>query len=62
VACHSPHASPRPHLLLDEGVALCERCHDRGRERWRKIHTDAGAEGMGCFDCHDGHMKQAPQK
>jgi predicted CXXCH cytochrome family protein len=58
VACHSPHASRGPHLLLETGAALCERCHDRGRDRWKKIHADAGAEGMDCSDCHDAHMKK----
>jgi predicted CXXCH cytochrome family protein len=59
VSCHSPHASPRQHLLLETGVRLCERCHDRRRDRWKKIHADAGAEGMDCTDCHDAHMKKA---
>ena len=26
--------------------------------KWKKIHADAGAEGMDCFDCHDAHMKK----
>ncbi len=56
VACHSPHASSRPHLLVKEGAGLCVRCHDRGAAKWKKIHADAGAEGMDCFDCHDAHM------
>jgi predicted CXXCH cytochrome family protein len=58
VACHSPHASPRAKLVVDEGPRLCARCHDRGKERWRKIHADAGAEGMECADCHDAHLKR----
>jgi predicted CXXCH cytochrome family protein len=58
VACHSPHASPRAHLVLDEGTALCARCHDRRAERWRKIHADAGADGMECADCHDAHLRK----
>jgi predicted CXXCH cytochrome family protein len=58
VACHSPHASPRPHLVLRTSPALCDRCHDRGRTRWRKIHADAGAEGMDCGDCHEAHPKK----
>ncbi|HEY6098330.1 MAG TPA: cytochrome c3 family protein, partial [Anaeromyxobacter sp.] len=56
--CHSPHASPRPHLALEASPALCDRCHDRGRPAWKQTHADAGAEGLACADCHDGHMKK----
>lgn len=58
IVCHSPHASPRAHLVVDASPGLCDRCHDRGRARWKKTHADAGAEGMACGDCHDGHMKK----
>jgi predicted CXXCH cytochrome family protein len=57
-ACHSPHASSRPHLAIASGAALCDRCHDRGRPRWKKLHADAGAEGMDCVDCHEAHPKK----
>jgi predicted CXXCH cytochrome family protein len=58
VACHTPHASSRPHLLIDAAPALCDRCHDRRAQRWKKLHADAGAEGMDCLDCHDAHMSK----
>ncbi len=57
-ACHALHASPRPHLMVETGTALCDRCHDRRRDRWKKIHAEAGAEGNACLDCHDAHLKK----
>jgi predicted CXXCH cytochrome family protein len=57
-SCHSPHASPRERLLVEANPALCDRCHDRGRPAWKKLHADAGAEGLTCGDCHDAHMKK----
>jgi predicted CXXCH cytochrome family protein len=55
VVCHKAHSSDRPHLLVQEGAALCQTCH-------AEIQTAAspgmhlhGALEQGCTKCHDPH-------
>jgi predicted CXXCH cytochrome family protein len=54
-ACHEPHASQAPKLLMEEGRALCLRCHvTTGYEidSMPLVHEPALGE---CLVCHDPH-------
>lgn len=56
-ACHDPHGSDHPRMLLAEpGKALCVTCHDR-----EAATLGSGAKPhKACSDCHDPHSTAEP--
>lgn len=58
LACHDPHMSSRPTLLVESGPKLCAPCHE-------EIVSAAGAEGGhvvasdDCLTCHEPHAAAA---
>ena len=55
-ACHSPHQSARPYLLLqDNGPALCGQCHSAEDLQRTALHAaNPTAECTGCHNAHAG--------
>ena len=51
-ACHEPHSSERPALLVDSEAAVCESCHENALA----THEFPGAADFACGDCHDPHV------
>ncbi len=54
VACHDPHQSDNPKLLVKNEDELCVDCHEDAEEFQKKPHVHA-ALGNGCTTCHDPH-------
>lgn len=52
-ACHSPHSSENPKLLLRTGQDLCLNCHESGKLTVTGEHENIG--GSPCTDCHNPH-------
>jgi len=52
-ACHSPHNSDNPKLLLNVGQALCINCHDATRLATTQEHENIGDQP--CTNCHNPH-------
>ena len=55
-ACHSPHASKNPKLLVEQGEALCLTCHKEMGDQLKaaKVTHKPVMEGE-CSQCHDPH-------
>jgi predicted CXXCH cytochrome family protein len=53
LACHRPHSTETPHLLVTTGPGLCLQCHDAGLLTPQPAHREEG--GDSCFACHDPH-------
>ncbi len=55
-ACHSPHQSPRPYMLLGkDNVELCTQCHDSTGLRERSPEHQR-APDKDCVACHNPHL------
>ena len=52
-ACHSPHTSDNPKLLLRKSRDLCLYCHDAEHIDIVPAHEKAG--GSACTSCHNPH-------
>ena len=59
LACHDPHASRYPLLLVDTSPALCLSCHQHELEGSlaTPIHADLSRD---CLECHNGHGSDRP--
>jgi predicted CXXCH cytochrome family protein len=57
-ACHLPHSSQYPSLLLLDKNRICGKCHTEKRLA-ANMHTQVMAKGMNCVDCHDPHFGDA---
>ncbi|MFQ5752284.1 MAG: cytochrome c3 family protein [bacterium] len=56
VACHNPHGSKYPHLLIYKEVTLCFQCHDEEELKptnAKYIHEPV--ESGACTTCHNPH-------
>ena len=53
LACHDPHESLHPQLLLEAEPRLCFGCHDRAAVLATAAHRDSTDEK--CAACHDPH-------
>lgn len=59
-ACHAPHSSPLPKLLVADGRELCLRCHvsvSLELETRRVVHKPALGD---CRTCHAPHSTDTP--
>lgn len=54
LACHDPHSSENPSLLLKSLAAICFKCHKEERLA-AGMHDKIMSRGMLCVDCHDPH-------
>lgn len=52
-ACHDPHKSPNPHLLLETGSAICQKCHKP--EDFGEQNSHRTEKGSDCLSCHVPH-------
>ena len=52
-ACHSPHSSDNPKLLVQVGQALCMTCHDPEVLESTPAHDTIGKSP--CTNCHNPH-------
>jgi len=50
-ACHNPHKSAAPKLLVKDIPGLCYNCHDEKKFRGKSGHTNIGM----CTGCHSPH-------
>ncbi|PKN12086.1 MAG: cytochrome C [Deltaproteobacteria bacterium HGW-Deltaproteobacteria-4] len=57
LACHHPHNSAHPTLLLQDKDSLCSKCHQEKRLAGR-MHSQLQEKGMHCSDCHNPHFGQ----
>lgn len=53
-ACHLPHSSEFPSLLVLDKNRICDKCHTEKRLA-ANMHKQVMAKGMNCVDCHDPH-------
>jgi len=53
LACHNPHASAYPRLLLADNKALCFRCHKRADLTPGPYHATTATQA--CIECHNAH-------
>lgn len=54
LACHLPHDSQNPSLLVLNKDSLCLKCHVE-RRRASGMHDLFAQKGMACATCHDPH-------
>jgi predicted CXXCH cytochrome family protein len=54
LACHEPHQSTHPPLLVAEKSVLCTRCHHEDRSA-KEMHERFRDKGISCVQCHDPH-------
>lgn len=54
LACHQPHSSINPALLVVDKKVLCSRCH-REERLAQGMHDRFRDKGIGCIECHDPH-------
>jgi predicted CXXCH cytochrome family protein len=54
-ACHAPHASTEPNLLVKPASSLCTSCHEsiEALKKWPVVH--APLRTGSCTRCHDPH-------
>ena len=52
-ACHNPHASDNPKLLLRKGQDLCLHCHESDQIDIVPAHEKI--DGSACTSCHNPH-------
>lgn len=55
-ACHDPHQSQYPHLLLSQGSDICQYCHDR--ETFEDLERHKSEKGADCLSCHNPHASE----
>jgi predicted CXXCH cytochrome family protein len=53
--CHTPHASPREHLLLKAQPELCYGCHEKARAAFAQPHVHTAVRRGQCAGCHAIH-------
>jgi predicted CXXCH cytochrome family protein len=51
-ACHDPHQSKNPYLLLDNRQQICIPCHQDPKVMELAAHKEPG----GCLTCHNPHL------
>ncbi|MDF1613742.1 cytochrome c3 family protein [Desulfurivibrio dismutans] len=56
-ACHNPHNSPAPSLLVEEPKNLCLGCHGEIQQTITEaaVQHDAVIDEMACLNCHNPH-------
>ena len=55
LACHLPHSSRYPALLVKDRSDICSRCH-REERLAAGMHERLSARGMDCVECHGAHF------
>lgn len=59
LACHLPHDSANPALLVLSKETLCAKCHTEKRQAAR-MHGQFVEKNLPCVNCHDPHSGQSP--
>jgi predicted CXXCH cytochrome family protein len=54
-SCHADHGDEGRLLLVEEGNALCEACHDSSDSGFLRSHHDVRGPKAPCLSCHDPH-------
>lgn len=54
LACHLPHDSANPALLVLSKEKLCSKCHTE-RRKAQRMHDRFVDKGLNCIGCHDPH-------
>src|SRR3990170_1027185 len=52
-SCHADHGDEGRLLLVEEGNALCEGCHDSADSGFLRSHNDVRGPKAPCLSCHD---------
>lgn len=55
LACHHPHSSGFPSLLLASRDSICTVCHREERQT-KSMHDRFIKQGTTCIDCHNPHF------
>ncbi|QWV96418.1 cytochrome C [Geomonas nitrogeniifigens] len=58
LACHLPHSSSNPALLITSRDRICAECHTEQRLA-ATMHERLSRKGMVCVDCHDPHSSSS---
>lgn len=59
LACHLPHDSANPSLLVASKETLCAKCHTERRLAAR-MHDQFVQKDLPCVNCHDPHSGESP--
>ena len=55
IACHTPHGSRSPKLLIKTGANLCYFCHKDKKQEFAKNFEHKPVRNGECIKCHDPH-------
>lgn len=57
-SCHGEHKGKAVLLLVDEGNALCRRCHETARDEFLETHSGMDVNNIQCSSCHLPHTSE----
>ncbi len=60
LACHRPHSSDQPALLISSQAELCAECHDTSDPDLAASHLGADPASLTCTGCHSPHGDGQP--
>jgi predicted CXXCH cytochrome family protein len=55
-ACHDPHQSTNPYVLIEKPENICTQCHKEDEMMAKVIDKEAHRQPSDCLSCHNPHL------